>query len=226
MAGVQSESDDDIEVLDVTTPVPRLRSRLAPTRATATAVSSSPPGSPSLGYSSSLTDEQGASDGQSVGEVDSDGLFDVDEWKPLRERLKSAAAAATAASRGGSSATMAASGKSRSIPPPAVPGSAAAAATATGSPSDEEKKRRRNAATRAVGGGVGGAGAVGRLQSGKGKSKLREAAGGSSDMCWQEEEEREEEEEEEEEVEEECVMNTQESEVVDLLSDSDDAGKQ
>ncbi|CAM9220939.1 unnamed protein product [Ectocarpus sp. 12 AP-2014] len=206
MVGLGNDSEDEVEVLDLTTPLPPASRRLcpSPTAATVGAVASSSASPAARGRNRGA----GVSDGS--GSDSNDDLFSMD-YKPLRERLQqTASTTATTSAAGGPRAnggrTSSSSTKtSRSRP-------TAAASTerlrVLGCSSDEEEdgiyvgggkgKARAKAAKEGMGGGGGGGGSS--------------ATTGTS-SCGRDNEEEEEAD---------YAACTQESQVVDLLSDSDD----
>ncbi|CAM9587671.1 unnamed protein product [Ectocarpus sp. 6 AP-2014] len=210
MVGLGNDSDDEVEVLDLTTPLPPASRRLCPSPTAATAVGAvaSLPASPAA---RGRNRGAGVSDGS--GSDSNDDLFSMD-YKPLRERLQQTASttATTSAAGGprgnGSRASSSSTNVSRSRP-------TAAASTeglrVLGCSSDEEEdndyggggkgKARAKATKEGMGSGGGGGG-------GGGSSA---ATGNSS--CGRDNEEEEEAD---------YAACTQESQVVDLLSDSDD----
>lgn len=200
MAGLSGGSDDEVEVLDLTTPLPPApRSRLK-TSTTTTATSSRPAGTgppPPPSPSPITAHKSSGRTGADGGEGESDGSSDEDsfsmDYRPLRERLEGRANSAAAAGRTANGNTGAVSaGRNASPSQPA----AAAATTATA---------RRVASVLSAFSDDDEDGSIDTyVGGGKGKAKARD-----------------------DEMEEaaDYMACTQESEVVDLLSDSgDDAG--
>ncbi|CAM9495889.1 unnamed protein product [Scytosiphon promiscuus] len=226
MTDLTGESDDEVEVLDLTTPLPPApRSRLKTSTTTATSsataagrrASSSPSPSPTAAYISSsraATDESGgASDGGVGGSSSDEDAFSMD-CRPLRERLEASRAKA-AGREGGQNvnggAGLAGNKSSRSLPATAVPNAAAAAAATTrmvtsvlDSFSDDDEDDGIDAF---FGCGSKGKGKARDCSAGSGAGGAVPAVSGGGD---------------DEQEEADYAACTQESEVVDLLSDSDD----